>query len=153
VLGKDYSFSLRLLERLLKGDMPGNPKLGFNVVDVRDTADLHIRALTQEAAGGERFVATAGFMWIKEIAETLKRGLGPDGARVPTREVPSPIVRLLAMFDREVASITPDLGRRKAHSGQKAKDLLGWAPRPMDVTLLDCARSLIAEGIVPRAAA
>jgi len=133
--------------------MPGCPKLGFNVVDVRDTADLHIRALTQAQAGGERFVASAGFMWIREIAECLKRGLGPDGARVPTREVPSAIVRFMSLFDREVRSITPELGRKKAHSGKKAKDLLGWDPRPMDVTILDCARSLIEEGVVQKAAA
>jgi nucleoside-diphosphate-sugar epimerase len=153
VLGSDYSFSIRLIERLVKGDMPGCPKLGFNVVDVRDTADLHIRALTQAQAGGERFVASAGFMWIREIAECLKRGLGPDGARVPTREVPSAIVRFMSLFDREVRSITPELGRKKAHSGKKAKDLLGWDPRPMDVTILDCARSLIEEGVVQKAAA
>jgi nucleoside-diphosphate-sugar epimerase len=152
VLGKDYSFSLRLIERLLKGDMPGVPKMGFNIVDVRDTADLHMRALMQDQAGGERFVASAGFMWIREIAEVLKRELGPLGARVPTREVPSAMVRFMSLFDREVRSITPELGRRKAHSGEKARQMLGWSPRPMDETILDCARSMIDEGIVPKAA-
>ncbi|HET9160363.1 MAG TPA: NAD-dependent epimerase/dehydratase family protein [Caulobacteraceae bacterium] len=153
VLGKDYSFSLRLIERLLKGDMPGVPKLGFNIVDVRDTADLHIRALMRDAAGGERFVASAGFMWIKEIADLLRREMGPMGAKVPTREAPSAMVRFMSLFDREVRSITPELGRKKAHSGDKARHTLGWAPRPMAETILDCARSMIDEGIVPKAAA
>jgi nucleoside-diphosphate-sugar epimerase len=152
VLGPDYSFSLRLVERLLKGDMPGSPKLGFNVVDVRDTADLHLRALNDPAAAGERFIASAGFMWIREIAEVLRRGLGPAGGKVPNREVPNALVRLMSLFDPEVRSITPDLGRRKAHTSDKAKRMLGWAPRPMEETILDCARSLIAEGIVPKAA-
>jgi nucleoside-diphosphate-sugar epimerase len=152
VLGADYSFSLRLFERLLKGDMPGVPRLGFNVVDVRDTADLHLRCLFDDAAAGERYVATGGFMWIREIAETLKRDMGPDGAKVPTREVPDFFVRMMSMLDREVRSLTPDLGRRKAHSSAKAQTELGWTPRPLTETIVDTARSLIAEGIVPKAA-
>lgn len=152
LLGHDYSFSLRLFERLLKGQMPGMPKVGFNVVDVRDTADLHLRALLDDKAAGERFVAAAGFMWIKDVADILRHELGPAAAKVPTREVPSALVRLMSLFDREVRSITPDLGRRKAHSWQKAKDLLGWNPRPVRDTVVDCAQSFIDEGIVPRGA-
>jgi nucleoside-diphosphate-sugar epimerase len=151
--GKDYSFSLQLLVRMLKGDMPGLPKMGFNIVDVRDTADLHLRALFDPAAAGERFIASAGFRWFREVADTLKRELGPDAARVPTREVPSTIVRLMSLFDREVRSITPDLGRKKAHTSAKAERVLGWAPRTPEDSILDCARSLIAEGVVEKAAA
>lgn len=152
VLGPDFSFSLQLITRLLKGEMPGLPRLGFNVVDVRDTADLHLRALNDPAAAGQRYIASAGFMWIREIAAVMREGLGPQAAKAPTKEVASILVRLISLVDREVRSITPDLDRRKAHSGDKARRDLGWAPRAMDETLLDCARSLIAEGIVPRAA-
>jgi dihydroflavonol-4-reductase len=151
--GKDYSFSLQLLVRMLKGDMPGLPKMGFNIVDVRDTADLHLRALFDPAGAGERFIASAGFRWFREVAETLKRELGVDAAKVPTKEVPSAIVRFMALFDREVRSITPDLGRKKAHTSAKAERMLGWAPRTPEETILDCARSLIAEGVVEKAAA
>jgi dihydroflavonol-4-reductase len=151
--GKDYSFSLQLMVRMLKGDMPGLPKLGFNIVDVRDTADLHLRALFDPAAAGERFIASAGFRWFREMADTLRSELGADAAKVPTREVPSILVRLMSIVDREVRAITPDLERKKAHTSAKAERLLGWAPRSPEETVLDCARSLITEGVVEKAAA
>src|ERR1700680_3187421 len=53
---------------------PGCPRLYFGVVDVRDIADLHLRAMTNPAAKGERFLGVAGdFMSISEIAEVLKQ--------------------------------------------------------------------------------
>ena len=61
VLSDDRSFSLQLIERLMKG-MPAMPRLGFSFVDVRDVADLEIRAMTDPAAGGKRFIATDRFM-------------------------------------------------------------------------------------------
>ena len=45
VLGPDYSTSILLVQRLMDGAMPGVPRLTFGVVDVRDVADLHIRAM------------------------------------------------------------------------------------------------------------
>ena len=83
VLGPDYSTSILIVQRLMDGAVPGCPQLHFGVVDVRDVADLHIRAMTNPAANGERFLAVAGnFMSIREIALVLKRRMGPAGARV-----------------------------------------------------------------------
>lgn len=45
---------------MLDGNLPLAPKLSYGIVDVRDVADLHIRAMTDPAANGERFVAIAG---------------------------------------------------------------------------------------------
>src|SRR5262249_23578287 len=65
VLGPDYSTSVLLIQRLMSGKVPGSPRLSFGVVDVRDVAELHIRAMTHPAAKGERFLAAAGeFMLI-----------------------------------------------------------------------------------------
>src|ERR1044071_491922 len=77
VLGADYSTSILLLQRLLDGAVPGCPKLWFGVVDVRDVADLHLRAMTNPAARGERFLAVAGdFMTVRDIARVLKARMG-----------------------------------------------------------------------------
>jgi dihydroflavonol-4-reductase len=148
VLGRDYSFSLTIVERLLKGAMPGLPRVGFSAVDIRDIADLHIRCLDDPAAGGERFIGTEGFYWFSDIAALLRRELGPDAAKVPTREIPSLFVRALGLVDKEVRSLRGDLGVRRAHSSAKAQDRLGWRPRPMAESLRDCGRSLKAEGVV-----
>src|SRR6476619_5485408 len=77
VLGPDYSTLILLVQRLLDGAMPGCPKLYFGVVDVRDVADIHLRAMTDPAAKGERFLASAGdFMSMRDIAKVLKDRLG-----------------------------------------------------------------------------
>ena len=85
VLGADYSTSILMVQRLMDGAIPGTPRLHFGIVDVRDVVDLHLRAMTNPAANGERFLAVAGdFMAMQEIAQLLKRRLGEAAHRVPT---------------------------------------------------------------------
>ena len=61
----------------MDGAMPGTPRLSFGVVDVRDVADLHLRAMTNPAAKGERFLAIAGdFITVQEISRILKARMG-----------------------------------------------------------------------------
>jgi dihydroflavonol-4-reductase len=143
VLGPDVSSSIVLVKRLLNGAMPGCPDLWFGVVDVRDVADLHLKAMTAPAARGERFLATGGdFVSVRKIAEMLKEGLGSAARKVPTRQLPDWLMRVVGMFDAEVRGILPELGKRKSASNEKARRLLGWAPRTPDEAVLATARSL-----------
>jgi nucleoside-diphosphate-sugar epimerase len=148
VMSGDFSDSVQVVERLLNGRVPGLPRLGFNVVDVRDVADLHIRAMTDPKAAGERFVAAANYAWMADLAAILRADLGEAAARVPTRKIPDFVLRLAGLFDKELASVTSSLGQKHDFTSAKAQSLLGWKPRPLQETILDCARSLIAEGAV-----
>lgn len=137
--------SVGIVQRMLSGTVPGVPRVGLEIVDVRDLADIHIRAMTSPQAAGERFLATGEFTWMLDMARVLRDELGPDAARVPTRGIPDFAVRLAARFrDPSLREITPALGRRNRHSTAKAQRLLGWQPRPARETVIDCARSLIA---------
>jgi dihydroflavonol-4-reductase len=140
-LGGEDSTSLQIVQRLLKG-MPGTPRIGFSVVDVRDVADLQIRAMTAPAAGGERFIAVAKFQWMSDVAAVLRERLGPAAAKVPKRGVPDLLVRAMGIFDPSVRSITGQLGERVEVTSAKAQSLLGWAPRPVEETIVDCGQSL-----------
>ena len=142
VLSDDRSFSLQAIERLL-GGMPGVPRIGFSFVDVRDVADLEIRAMTAPEAGGERFVAVESFHWMADIAAILRDRLGEAAAKVPTRTVPNLLVRGMAIFDPGVRSIVGQLGRRTDLSSERARTQLGWSPRPIEETVVECARSLL----------
>ena len=146
VLGRDFSDSVQVVQRLLSGRMPGLPRLGFSFVDVRDVADLHIRAMTAPEAAGQRFIAAGDFAWMEEVAALLKAHLGEGARKVPTRRVPDLVLRLVALFDRSVAGVVPRLGERRTFISAKAQKVLGWRPRPLEETVLDCARSLIAAG-------
>jgi nucleoside-diphosphate-sugar epimerase len=146
VLDGDFSGSAQVVERLVTGRVPGVPRLGFNIVDARDVADLHIRAMTHPEAAGERFIAAGAYAWMGEIADLLKAKLGEGSARVVTRRVPDFVLRLASLFDKEIASVTGGLGRKHDFTSAKAQRVLGWKPRPMEETLLETARSVVAAG-------
>ncbi len=153
VLGPDYSTSILLVQRLMDGAMPGCPRLYFGGVDVRDVADLHIRAMTHPAARGERFLAVAGdFMSILDIAKMLKSRLGALAKRVPTRQLPNWLVRLAAIRDPAVKQILPELGKIKNASNEKAKRLLGWPPRSNEESIVATAESLARLGLLKESA-
>jgi len=147
VLGPDFSTSILMIQRFLDGAVPGCPRLWFGLVDVRDVADLHLRAMTHPAARGERFIASASdAVEMVEVARILKTRLGAAASRVPTRRVPDLLVRLAALRDPAVRTVLPELGRRKRISSEKARRLLGWAPRPFEESVVDTAKSLLAMG-------
>lgn len=143
VLTRDNLGSVQIIQRLLEGRPPGLPRLGFSIVDVRDLAQLHVRAMLAPEAAGQRFLATGEFLWMKEVAAVLRAGLGAQARRVPMRALPDALIRMLAWFLPHLKLMTPLLGRKNAVSSQKARDLLGFAPRPAAVTVVDCARSLL----------
>jgi dihydroflavonol-4-reductase len=148
VLGNDFSPSLEVVKKLLDGALPGLPRLGFGVVDVRDVADLHVKAMTAPGMNGERFLASGKFLWMKEIAEILKFRLGAQARRVPTRGLPDWLLRLSARFDPTVRMVTPELGKERLIDSSHAKAVLGWTPRAEEETIVDCAQSLIGAGLV-----
>jgi nucleoside-diphosphate-sugar epimerase len=149
VLGPDYSTSILIVQKLLDGSMPGCPKLSFGVVDVRDAADLHLRAMTSPAAKGERFLAVADdFMSMLQIAQALKRRLGDAARKVPTRELPNWLVRLAALRDPAVKQIVPELGKVKNATNAKARRVLGWNPRSNEDAVVATAESLLRLGLV-----
>jgi dihydroflavonol-4-reductase len=149
VLGPDYSTSILIVQRMMDGAVPGMPKLYFGVVDVRDVADLHIRAMTDPAARGERFLAIAGdFLSMRDIALVLKKRMGAAGKRVPTREIPNWMVRLAALRDPVVKQAIPELGKHKNATNEKAKRLLGWAPRSREDAIVATAESLVRLGLL-----
>jgi nucleoside-diphosphate-sugar epimerase len=149
VLGPDYSTSILLIQRLLSGAVPGMPKLKFGVVDVRDIADLHIRAMLQPAAKGERFLGVAGdFMLLRDMAMVLKRRMGDAGKKVTTRQLPNWLVRLAALRDPAVKQIVPELGKLKNGTGEKARRVLGWAPRSNEDAIVATAESLLRLGLL-----
>jgi nucleoside-diphosphate-sugar epimerase len=147
LLSPDASYSLEVIERLLKG-IPGTPKVGFSFVDARDVAALQVKAMLAPEAGGQRFIAVTEFLWMAEVATILRRELGDDAAKVPTRGVPNLAVRAMALFDPGIRSITNQLGKKLTYSSAKAETMLGWTPRPLEQTIAETGRSMVDLGVV-----
>jgi nucleoside-diphosphate-sugar epimerase len=154
VLGPDYSTSILLVQRLLGGSIPGCPRIQFGIVDVRDVADLHLLAMTNPAANGERFLAVAGdFVWMAELAKVLKQGLGETARKVSSLQLPDFLVKLAALKDPAVKQILPELGKEKNATNEKARRVLGWKPRSNEEAIVAAGDSLVRLGLVKNPAA
>lgn len=143
-MGKDVSGSNHIVQRMLDGAMPVVPNLFIPVVDVRDVASAHVMAMTNPAAAGERFLLSNGrALSLKEIAAIIRAALGDAAKRVPTRGLPDFVVRIAARFNAEMRPFVSDLGYAKKTSNDKARRLLGWAPREPREAIVAAARSLV----------
>jgi nucleoside-diphosphate-sugar epimerase len=117
---------------MLDGTMPVVRRQRFGVADVRDVADLHIRAMAAPEAAGQRFLALADGPTISflDMAQILRKRLGPLAERVPTEEAEGPEPpRLIIHNDR-------------------AKQELGWRPHPAETTIVETAESLRDLGLL-----
>jgi len=143
------STSIELVRQFLAGAMPGVPDFGVGVVDVRDVSEAHILALTTPGLAGERFLTSGPFTRLITVAQILKAGLSANEARkVPTRLLPNWLVRLAGRFNPVVRQISDELGKVTSLDASHARAVLGWSARPVEESVLDCARSLIDQGIV-----
>jgi dihydroflavonol-4-reductase len=151
VLGRDYSHSNQIVKAMLTGKMPFLLKIGFDYIDVRDVADLHLLAMTRSEAAGERFLATAGEnLTYKEEAKILQRCLGSAAEKVSTKEIPNFLVNFLALFIKDLRMPATFLGQNTACSNVKAKKLLGWQPRSAEEAILATAKSMVELGLIDK---
>ncbi len=148
VLGPDFSGSIEVVKRLISGSLPGLPNFGFGVVDVRDVADLHVRALTADNMAGERFIASGPFMMMAEVAAVLRERMGAEARKVPKGKLPDFVLQAVSLFDPAVRMVTGELGKKRITPSDHAREVLGWVPRPAEESIVDTARSLIDLGIV-----
>ncbi|WP_460338804.1 SDR family oxidoreductase [Actinoallomurus acanthiterrae] len=149
LLGPHLSASTGLVKVMLEGGMPMVPPVYFGVVDVRDVADLHVRAMRHTAAAGERFLAGSGeAISFLQVAQILAEHLGASAAKVPSRELTADQVREAARSNPAMEEVVGRLGVVPVLHTEKARDMLGWAPRDPETTIVDTGESLIRMKLV-----
>ena len=149
VLSADMSTSIEIVKRMMDGALPALPRITFGVVDVRDVADLHLKAMTDPEAAGERFLAVAGdFLSMRDIALILRRRMGDAGKRVPTGQLPDWLLRVVALVDKSVGQVVPELGKHKNATNEKARRVLGWTPLSAEDAVVATAESLARLGLL-----
>jgi nucleoside-diphosphate-sugar epimerase len=142
----DISTSHRIIRLMSLGKLPALPKTGYPIVDVRDVAALHVLAMTHPAATGQRFLATNGYLTLREMADMLVRTL-PDLARkVPRRQIPDFVVRLAARFEPSTAAVLPHLGVTRRCDSRKARELFAFTFRSPSEAVVSAVQSLRAVG-------
>lgn len=151
ILGADYSHSHQMIRQMLEGEIKACPKITSCYVDVRDVADLHLLAMTHPKAKGERFLATAGnALSMLDVAKILKRRLGDDAKKVPTKELPNWLLRIAALRNPSLKMLVTLLGQYMQASGEKAKKLLNWSPGSSEDAIVATAESLLRLGLIKK---
>lgn len=149
ILGKNLSSSIQLIQGMLQGKIPATPKVNFGVVDVRDLAQLHIKAMQNPITQGKRIIASAtDCLPMIVIAETLRQCLGDQADKVPKKQLPDWFVKLFSFVNQQMKELVPELGKEKHLDRYKAVELLDWQPRTIEETLNDTAKSLFNFGLV-----
>lgn len=148
VLSQDTSTSIEVFKKLMDGSMPGAPNLSYELVDVRDVASLHLIAMTKSEAAGQRLIATNDDpeSLILDLGRIIREKRPEKAKKVPSFQVPNIVVRALALFDKPIRLILPDLGKTLRTTNQKARGL-GWEPRGTEESALDTIDSLVKYGL------
>lgn len=146
LLDEDPGTSSMLVQRLLDGKLPAVPKLAMSMVDVRDVAALQVDAMTNPAAGGQRCIASEGTYMMAEVGKMLVPAF-PD-RRVPTAELPNWVVRIVALFDRDVRDNMHEMGTVKRVDGKRGSERLGRPLIGTDVSSIATGKSLVEHGLV-----
>ncbi len=123
-LDDKFGTSVSIIERVLAAKDPALPRFGLPIVDVRDVATMHVKALEMpEQTGGQRFLATNGFLWFVDVAKTLKEAY--PTRKIVTRQAPNWLIKVLALFDKEIRTVVPQLGIAPVVSNAKARQIMG----------------------------
>lgn len=148
LLSDDISTSIEVVKQLLEGKVPMCPDVGFGIIDVRDVADLHVRALTAADIRDERYVCSGPFLKMIDVANILCANLGERARKVPTRRMPDWLLKALALLRPELKQLVAELGNVRGGDSSHAMTTLGWTMRPPEEALLATAHSLIERGMV-----
>ena len=147
-LDNNFGSSISLVERVLKGKDPMLPDLNFSIVDVKDVAQMHVQSIKNDAAKGERFLASAATWSFVDIATFLKN-LYP-ASKIKSGRAPAFLIKFLSIFDGDIKAIIPMLGKPMISSGAKAERLLGIKFIPAEVTVRESAEYLIKNGFIKK---
>ncbi|GGD89723.1 dihydroflavonol-4-reductase [Aureimonas endophytica] len=149
LLDDEHGTSVHFVRMMMQGLLPVVPRITLGIVDVRDVAQAHVRALQRLEAAGRRFITSAGPLSFREMAAAIGRAVPQARWRLPKATLPDPVVRLAARVSSEAAQALPELGRIKHLDAGPATNILGVTFLPPEETVAATALSLAEHGLVP----
>ncbi|OOQ60464.1 SDR family oxidoreductase [Mucilaginibacter pedocola] len=149
-LNGHVSGSFHIISNMFDGSMKAIPDIPLNIVDVRDVAELHIRAMITPAANGQRFIATAdGQISMPEIATFTKANRPAIAGKIPNKVIPAWVIKLASLFNARASEGAVFIRMNRNVSNAKAKNILGWQPRAtLEEAILAAVDSMAQYGII-----
>ncbi|MEM6722897.1 MAG: aldehyde reductase [Bacteroidota bacterium] len=143
-LGGRATTSLSVMTQLFDGSMKRVPDVSYGIIDVRDVADLHVKAMTHPKAAGERFLACSGDpITFHEMALLIRERYGEQASQVTTKVYPNWLLRAVALFNPVARGVVPNLGKMIYSKNDKATQLMGWQPRSREAAILASIESIL----------
>lgn len=143
ILSDDIGTSNVFVKQIITGEVPGSPKIHIGFVDVRDVASLHLLAMTDKKANGERFIASEREYWLSEVSDMLRKN---GHEKAPTRVLPTFLLRVMGLFNPELKQLASFAGHEVYTASEKPKKILGWKPRHAGESLIETAQQLKDKG-------
>ena len=141
-LDADLSTSHELYRLMARGVYPAVPRIRFPVVDVRDVAAAHVEAAFRPEAAGQRYLIGEGQLGLYDLGRVMVRELPDLKSKAPKFQLPDIAVRALALVDKRMRTILPELGEMKDYANARAKAELGLTLRSADEAVTAAVRSL-----------
>lgn len=148
LLTEEWSLSAELVKKMMERAVPAIPDIRVVGIDVRDVAKAHVLAMTTPAASGQRFLCAIESHPIRDIALILAEHLKDKGFKIPTGKLPGFLLPIIAIWDKQVRLVLPDVGKPFEINNTKIKTVLGLEPRSLAEMSTSMADSLITYNVV-----
>jgi len=128
MLSSDLGTSNLFVKKMLDGSTPGNPRIHIGFVDVRDVARAHVDSMTNTKTDGKRIILSRDEIWVGQLSEIL-RGFG---YKAPKLNLPKWLLKIIAVFDKEVAGLVPLIGKVKDINSKEFAASFDWPLRSIE---------------------
>ncbi|CAG5126214.1 unnamed protein product, partial [Candidula unifasciata] len=139
-----------VVKMLLDRGITGCPRVCYSLVDVRDVAAAHLKALELESAAGNRHIIHGSNLWMKDIALILAKEFKPQGYNIHTMSLPNVCLWGLSLFNKNAKTFLPVVGKQSQFDNTRMKEVLGIEPRDVKETIVEEAKVLVERGLVKK---
>ena len=147
-LDKKGGTSIEYIRQFMKGKFPGAPKFAVLISDVKDIAKAHVACIGNNKVGGRRLIVGKEVKKLVELSQLIAEAMPEYKKKLPTKELPNLMVKLISYIDSSAKTMIPDLGIMMQTDTSYAEEILGFKFKPAKGCISENAKSVVRLGLV-----
>jgi len=147
-LDKKGGTSIEYIRQFMKGKFPGAPKFAILISDVKDIAKAHVACIGNNKVGGRRLIVGKDVKRLVELSQLIAEAMPEYKKKLPTKELPNLMVKLISYIDSSAKTMIPDLGIMMQTDTSYAEEILGFKFKPAKGCISENAKSVVRLGLV-----
>ncbi len=147
-LDKKGGTSIEYIRQFMKGKFPGAPKFAVLISDVKDIAKAHVACIGNNKVGGRRLIVGKDVKRLVELSQLIAEAMPEYKKKLPTKELPNLMVKLISYIDSSAKTMIPDLGIMMQTDTSYAEEILGFKFKPAKGCISENAKSVVRLGLV-----